>query len=209
MSLVKHGGDGVTRVYAVNCVDLGEESTLQQVLGQLDDARRARVQRLRIPQKQAQCAAAGILLRHLFGTETIACEKNGKPFLKNRPDIHFNLSHTGNWVFCAVSHVRIGIDAQMLTTYNKKLAERWFTSQEQQWIDEDPDVRFTRLWTQKEAYAKMTGVGMAQTVTNTVLAHHVIKEYADFADENMYITVCTDKNAEFPPTIHKITEPLW
>ena len=199
----------MTEAYAVNCAALCQESMLQKVYGLLDKTRQARVRRLRVPQKRAQCAAAGMLLRHLFGSETIAYAGNGKPYLQNKPATHFNLAHTGNWVFCAVSHVPVGVDAQVLTAYKERLAKRWFTPEEQLWIREEPSVRFTRLWTQKEAYAKMTGEGIVKAVTGNTIIQHFIKEYDDFADENIYITVCAKENIVFPPAIVKITEPLW
>ncbi len=45
---------------------------------------------------------------------TIACEtsREGKPRLSGHPSIHFNLSHSGPWVLCAVHGGPVGIDVE-------------------------------------------------------------------------------------------------
>ena len=37
--------------------------------------------------------------------QMLEIERNdyGKPFIKNVPDIHFNISHSGEWVVCIIS----------------------------------------------------------------------------------------------------------
>lgn len=196
-------------MYAVNCATLYDDAVLQQVLPQLTADRAARVQQLRTPEKRAQCAAAGRLLQHLFGDATITSAENGKPYLSDRPQIHFNLSHTGEWVLCAVSDTPVGVDAQVLTRYRAKVAARWFSEEERQWIAQQPDERFTRLWTRKEAYAKMTGDGMVSAMRGAPQLPHVTKEYDDLEGDGLYIAVCTDKANTFAPAIEIIKEPLW
>ena len=196
-------------MYAVNCATLYDDAELQQVLPQLTADRAARVQQLRTPEKRAQRAAAGLLLRHLFGDATITSTENGKPYLLDCPQIHFNLSHTGAWVLCAVSDAPVGVDAQALTHYRAKVAARWFSEEERQWIAQQSDERFTRLWTRKEAYAKMTGDGMVSAMRSAPQLPHVTKEYDDLADDGLYIAVCTGKANTFAPAIEIIKEPLW
>ncbi|MCL0028295.1 hypothetical protein M1M88_01070 [Peptococcaceae bacterium] len=38
----------------------------------------------------------------------------GKPFLKNTNDLYFNVSHSGEWVVCAIHHHPIGIDIEQV-----------------------------------------------------------------------------------------------
>ncbi len=198
----------MVKVYAVNCEALCHEARLRQVLPRLDAGRRGRVARLRLPQKRAQCAAAGILLRHLFGDVAIACTQTGKPYLPASPDTYFSLSHTGNFVVCAVAEAPVGIDAQQLTACNGRLAKRWFTPAEQEWIRANPDERFTRLWTQREAYAKMTGEGIIGAIGSGVIPHHTV-ECTELIPHGVYVAVCLAGNAGFSPVIEILKEPLW
>lgn len=89
----------------------------------------------------------------------------GKPYLKNKnyPDIHYNISHTKGVIVCAVSNEPIGIDIERIKKLNKRIAERFFTKNEQNYIFSDngkQDERFIEIWTKKEAYVKWIGKGM-------------------------------------------------
>lgn len=35
---------------------------------------------------------------------------HGKPYLLNYPDVHFNISHSGEYVACAVADSPVGVD---------------------------------------------------------------------------------------------------
>lgn len=92
----------------------------------------------------------------------------GKPYFKNLP-CHFSLSHSGEYVFCAVSDEEIGADIQMCKTLkNHHLEKRYFTEREQQLLvgekGEERQKKFYRLWTKKEAYGKLTGDGIGDAV---------------------------------------------
>lgn len=154
----------MTVIYGVNSTLLQNPDRLDTILPQLDSQRCQRIARLPSPEKKAQCAAAGLLLTHLFGQDNapplLFHGSRGKPYLQNAPDKYFNLTHTENWVFCAVSDKEIGIDAEMAAPANQRVAARCFTQEERQWMQEDPDSRFTPLWTAKEAYIKFTGFGL-------------------------------------------------
>lgn len=151
-------------LYAVCCTYLEDETVLNTALARLDAPRQARVARMQDTQKRAQCAAAGLLLTHLFGNDrqppSLTHGSRGKPYLIGENAPFFNLSHSGDWVFCAVADSEIGIDAQQQTPYRDKVAERWFTDTERAWLAQDPDKRFTSLWARKEAYCKFTGFGL-------------------------------------------------
>ncbi len=96
--------------------------------------------------------------------------QNGKPYLKGQKDLFFNLSHSGRWVVCALSHHEVGCDIERAEPRKstKKIAARFFTDEERSFIDscadKDPDgglSAFYRLWTLKESFLKVTGYGLA------------------------------------------------
>ena len=40
--------------------------------------------------------------------------KYGKPFLANKPNIHYNISNSGRYIACALSSVPIGVDIDLM-----------------------------------------------------------------------------------------------
>jgi len=84
---------------------------------------------------------------------------HGKPFVEDLP-IHFSISHSGKFVFCAVSDLPIGADIEIIRPVDFNIAKRFCTEDELNYIQSDPN-RFFELWTAKEACAKLDGRGLA------------------------------------------------
>lgn len=212
----------MTVVYGLDCTPLKEAHTLKQVLPRLDDSRRQRIERLQIPEKRAQCVAAGILLTYLCGENKtpppLFHGSRGKPYLRDRDDRFFSLSHTGDWVFCALSNSEVGLDAQIRTDGKPAVIQRHFTQQEQEWLNVQSDKAnaFTRLWTMKEAYVKFTGFGLVLPLSS----FSVPLPPADGWDDNLHcgwalseheciaLTVC-GTNVREPATLTILTNELY
>lgn len=91
----------------------------------------------------------------------------GKPYLKDYPDVHFSLSHSGNIAVLAISDSEIGIDVQERRGYQEKVMKRFYHKSEIAIIEAISDSAekvncFYQMWTAKEAYIKFTGKGMGQ-----------------------------------------------
>ena len=91
----------------------------------------------------------------------------GKPYLLDGA-FRFSLSHSGEYVICAVSALEVGADIQEKKDSDYlKLSRRFFTRKEQDAFDsccseqEQRDL-FYLLWTRKEAYGKLTGRGLKE-----------------------------------------------
>ena len=88
--------------------------------------------------------------------------KNGKPILKDYPDIHFNISHCSQAVACALMPYPVGIDVEKILEFDEDLAR--FVSNDNEFgqiLDSpDPAIAFTILWTKKESFLKLTGLGL-------------------------------------------------
>ncbi len=56
----------------------------------------------------------------------------------------------------------VGIDIECIREYDEKIAERFFTKEEQDYLkySENKNEDFVRIWTSKEAYGKFTGGGL-------------------------------------------------
>lgn len=109
--------------------------------------------------------AAGLaLLEKLCGTPLpeICRTPLGKPYFLDSP-LHFSISHTKNHVFCAVSDVPVGIDAEELDRdINLSLAKKILSPTEllQFQQAEDPRLALLKFWVLKEAQGKCTGQGL-------------------------------------------------
>ena len=88
----------------------------------------------------------------------IAENEFGKPCFKNS-DLHFNISHSHDAVVCSVSEKPIGVDIEIITEIRPKILDKYFTLSEKQQISTPVD--FYKLWTLKEAYGKLRGIGVS------------------------------------------------
>ena len=87
-----------------------------------------------------------------------------KPYLANISDIHFNISHSGNFVVCALSDKTVGIDIEQVKPVELKIAKRFFSAGEYEFIAAKADnktLAFYKIWTMKESYVKWEGKGLS------------------------------------------------
>lgn len=118
------------------------------------------------------CLKSYLMLKDLLEKEfnithfTIGTGQHGKPFLKEYPDIHFNISHCKTAIAVAVSSEPIGIDIESIRKHTPALVERTMNPQESRQIMEssDPQREFIRLWTIKESVFKLSGSGITDDI---------------------------------------------
>ena len=106
------------------------------------------------------------MYEELTGEEMPPIEKapRGKPFFPNCR-LHFSITHTRTTVFCAISDVEVGIDAEDLSRrVSPALAEKILSPYEYAQYaavdDEDKNAALLRFWVLKEAEAKCSGLGL-------------------------------------------------
>lgn len=89
----------------------------------------------------------------------------GKPYLTNHP-LHFNLSHSGNHALLGVTRDNpIGLDIEVFSKRDYQgIAKHSFSETEQVLLSEMSEhllpSGFFRIWTQKEAFIKLSGQGL-------------------------------------------------
>lgn len=96
--------------------------------------------------------------------DKIIIKKNefGKPFADRLP-VHFNISHSGDFVVCAVSEKEIGIDIEKIRPIRPDVAKKFATEEELGYIGTNLE-RFFDIWTLKEAYFKCIGTGLGTDI---------------------------------------------
>jgi len=91
----------------------------------------------------------------------------GKPYLKTG-ECCFSLSHSEQAVLCALSDKELGADIQIIRPMNDSLMERYYTSEERDYVRscDDPDLAYTGIWARKESYIKASGLGLTAPLTS-------------------------------------------
>ncbi len=95
-----------------------------------------------------------------FSKVDIVYKEHGKPFIAGMEDIHFNISHSGDYAICAVSDTEVGCDIEKTGEFNMNLAERFFTPEERSVVRTSDD--FFKIWVKKESVIKCTGEGLSR-----------------------------------------------
>lgn len=147
----------------------------QDDTGILTPQEQARAARFKIERPRCEWLATRWALRRILGEwlgmppDAVCFEAgaHGKPFLPNRPDVFFNVSHTRGWSLVAVTESGpLGADIEWMapSTAIERVARRFFAPVEvEAMMERPPQARrdaFFSLWTAKEAWLKAHGTGM-------------------------------------------------
>ncbi|EMB58681.1 4'-phosphopantetheinyl transferase family protein [Streptococcus mutans] len=89
----------------------------------------------------------------------------GKPYIKDYSQIHYNISHSGEWVVVAIGRSPIGIDVENRREDWDLIGERVFSESEKYW-SQNSYKRKAILWTIKEAYVKYLGIGLSKSLNS-------------------------------------------
>jgi len=89
----------------------------------------------------------------------------GKPFLAGTDDFNFNVSHSSEWIICAVGIRPLGIDIEKIKEIEiEDMVKYFFSNQELETLNKISDCDkikyFYELWTLKESYVKAIGKGL-------------------------------------------------
>ena len=117
--------------------------------------------------KKLSCGAY-LLLKKLLAEKNITnpifkTEKYGKVYISNHENIHFNLSHSGKIVLCAISDMEVGADVEYIDReIDLNIAKHYFYNREYENImnAKNRPEEFFKYWVLKESYMKYTGLGM-------------------------------------------------
>lgn len=121
-------------------------------------------------EKNRQSVTGRLLLYYVLHTHynldhpEFAKSSNGKSYLKNVKNIHFNISHSKDRVALLVGTRPVGIDVEFIKERGNfmDMAEKYFKGKECLSIEQAPDplLRFYQIWTLKESWIKCREKGM-------------------------------------------------
>lgn len=96
---------------------------------------------------------------------TFRINEYGKPLLSKLNTVHFNISHAGRWVVCAIDDNPVGIDVEVIKAIDFIIAEKFFSNQEYKLLkNQREDIKlkyFYLIWSLKESYIKAEGKGLS------------------------------------------------
>jgi 4'-phosphopantetheinyl transferase len=161
------------KIFALNNLEQIGELTFRKLLKDLPIEKQERVKRLSKPDDAKRALLADILVRCVIASELkvnskaieFEANKYGKPLLKRNCGLHFNVSHSGDWIVCAVDAEPVGIDIEQIRPLEIEIAAQFFSDEEDKILmaksPEDRQSFFFDLWTLKESYIKAVGKGVS------------------------------------------------
>lgn len=84
---------------------------------------------------------------------------HGKPYFQGT-DIHFNISHSGDFKVLAIAETPVGVDIEKVRKADLRVAKRFCENEYNYITQKDSEHRFFKVWTKKEAYLKYKGTGL-------------------------------------------------
>lgn len=191
----------MTRLYCCSLAgcDQQEEERLYRLAS---PQRQLRADRYRKREDRLRCLIADGLLRYAVGTCAVAASPQGKPYLPEHPEVHFNLSHSGNWVVLAIGDREVGVDVERTdrAVDRAALSKRHFTPEEQARPED-----FFAIWTAKESYLKHLGVGLTEALSGFCILPGREPEGVRFfsmqPDDTHCLTLCAAQTEETVETI--------
>jgi len=152
-----------------------DQTEFDLLLPLVSKEKQERIKRYRFFQDSQNILLGDVLLRTEICRTTCLRNRNlqfskneyGKPFLVNNSHVHFNISHSGNYVACALSNEPVGIDIEIIRPIDTRIAERFFTIDEVAYIMKSQQtIRFFEIWTKKESRIKWEGKGLLKLLSS-------------------------------------------
>ncbi|MCB2219346.1 MAG: 4'-phosphopantetheinyl transferase superfamily protein [Bacteroidetes bacterium] len=215
-------------IYNIHIVEhTAFEKERAALLSRLPFEQQQRISRFRKPLDMQRSLLGETMCRVVLGQhlkkapvsiEILKSEK-GKPYLKNQPNLHFNLSHSGEWVVLAVDETEVGIDIEKIRKIDYNIAQRFFSNEEYSRLEalkgDDKRRYFFTLWTLKESYLKFLGKGLTKALSSFTVIENG-KDYrikhAEQMDETIFfntyepdashlVSICSGKK-DVPGKVH-------
>jgi len=167
----------MVEVYAIKVAEAEAFSSKQEMLlSCLPGQARAAIEKLR-KTGDFQRSLLGEHLARIVLSDHINIEVNeisfqksikGKPYLADHPNIHFNISHSGDWVVVAFSDKDVGVDIEKIRPPQYRVAALFFSPIElkrlNSFTDREKEHYFFDLWTLKESFLKLQGKGLTRSL---------------------------------------------
>ncbi len=132
------------------------------------------IMRIKSEDNRLRAMSAGMLIKDMCDKLDIAYPKvlrdeHGKPYIEGHPEIYFNISHSGMFAVLAYGDKPVGIDIQETRNVTESFARRILNESEYDSYDMSDPKAICRVWTVKEAYSKLLGLGLGYDFRDCVV----------------------------------------
>lgn len=156
----------MVKTFIANIQNLPDPKENPQILENIWEERKEKILTYKFESGRKESLGSALMLQKVLSQknlnpQNIKYGKNGKPEIEG---LHFNISHSDNFVICSVSENPVGCDIEKIRSVKSGFEKRFFTQNEVAYLEkfscEEKINQFFRLWTMKESYMKFTGEGM-------------------------------------------------
>lgn len=156
-------------ILVVDYKELKLEEETGRILSMLPDEDRERIGRFRMSADRIRGAVSAVLIRSVAAKAfpdqkiSIVRTEHGKPYISGVEGFDFNISHSGDLIVYASGRRPLGVDVEMEKSIKPEKFRRFFSETEMEMLscDPEPEKLFFRMWTIKEAFSKMIGIGIS------------------------------------------------
>ncbi len=190
-------------LYILDTAQLDNDEIFSYWYNKMPAYRRKKIDSFRFVKDKKLSLGAGILLykgikRAGLTEPEIVFNKNEKPFLFGEPDIHFNLSHSGQIAVCAFSDTQVGVDAEITQHFENEIVKHIYSQDEINYVNSHPsdnDTLYTLLWTIKESVMKYFGTGLSLSPNSIKvdLNEPITAECEEYPTNNLFFSDYTIK----------------
>ncbi|WP_191961955.1 4'-phosphopantetheinyl transferase family protein [Staphylococcus aureus] len=220
--------------WLINISDDIEEEKWKNSLKYIENDRRQKINKFKFIEDKKRSLIAGLLVKTMLN-ELSLCDVSktkfskgcyGKPYIKNKRNLHFNISHSGDYVCCAISDNEVGIDIERInTSMDIDVFQNYFTNCEWKQLSGDSRNKYEKffsLWTLKESYIKRSGKGLNKDLSSfsislsepiQVLDDEIEKESSYFTLHNVNslykLAICTSESVDTTISEMSVKEFLY
>lgn len=187
------------KVFALKITNKLDDLTSDLLLSVIDKDKQERLLKFVFWQDMHRSLFADLLIRKIImdssdlENENISFKENefGKPYIESINNFHFNVSHSGDWIVCAIDKNPIGIDIEKISTIDLEISKNFFSDKEHEdlLLSNDPYDCFFTLWSLKESYIKFIGKGLSLPLGRFSMRfsnERIVVESYDQILENIY-----------------------
>lgn len=138
----------------------------------------------------------------IFKRPAVLCHgENGRPGFKDEDRIHISISHSNTLCAAAISDHEIGADIEYTNGNEERLirlANRYFTPPEADYVTKAPIINFYRIWCAKESYIKYTGEGFSKPMNSFSVFDSELC-FSHLLYEGYSVCICSTEKYESAP----------
>lgn len=195
-------------VYFLTLLSSKWEIVDSQLIQFISPERQNKIQKYLHTSDKKLCLYAGLIAR--MGLSTISgipsnnllfsYKNNHKPIFLSDTKYDFSIAHTRDFILCCISdNGPVGADVEKIRNAPLEIMDLMFHHDEIHYIKSaapmQQSLNFYKIWTQKEAYTKMLGIGLANDLINCNTLHSDLSNLINTWQQDNYMCCVCGENS--------------